>query len=152
MQAVLVIICRSTEVGFQEYRDPLLYPHDSVTLDPLSGGIALPTVLAPCASPGTPYLIVWGCSGTTPGTVLSPGVTLPLNQDECTILGLLNVNGPMFSSFYGELDASGVGNATFNWPTGIPVTDLRGHFAAFLLDGLNGFTGPSNPVEIFIRH
>ncbi len=137
---------------YLEYRDPLVYPHDSVTLDSLSGGIAMPTVLAPCASPGTPYLIVWGCSGTAPGTVLSPGVTLPLNQDDCTILGLLSVNGPVFSSFYGELDASGVGNATFNWPPGISVTDVRGHFAALLLDGAGEFTGPSNPVEILIRH
>ena len=136
---------------YLEYMDPLLYPHDSAAIDAVPGGVVLPTVIAPCAPPGTRYLIVWGCSDTQPGTLLPPGVTVPINEDECTALGLLNPNTPVFASFYGELDSSGSGKATFEWPPGVAPRNIAGHFAAMLFDGSGGISSASNPVEILIR-
>ena len=57
-----------------EFADPLLYPSDAATVSLAAGAALHPTVIAPCAQPGTLYLIAWGCSGTSPGTTLAPGI------------------------------------------------------------------------------
>ena len=132
-----------------EYIDPLLYPHDAATAS-LAGSSVHPTVVAPCATPGTLYLIAWGCSGTTPGTTLAPGVTLPLNQDVHTQLGLALANGAVFQAFVGMLDAEGLGRATFDLPPGIGLWPSTGHFAALLIDSTPNFAGITNPVAITI--
>lgn len=134
-----------------EFRDDLLYPKDAAAVSIQTGGTALPTVIARCAAPGTQYLIVWGCMGTSPGTTLAPGVHVPLNQDLCTQLGLAALNGPVFQQFWGTLDANGFGHATFQWPGGYRMLPQPGHFAAILLDGTPAFVGASNPVAIDLR-
>lgn len=136
-----------------EYRDPLLHPRDGASLSLATGGQVQPTVVARCASPGALYLIVWGCSGTAPGTQLLPGLTVPLNMDACTHLGLQHLNGPVFQQFYGQLDASGIGRATFAWPPGLPLQPMAGHFAALLIDvsPAPAFAAVTAPIAIELQ-
>ena len=133
-----------------EFDDPLLYPFDDATVSVATGGTVHPTVVARCASPGTIYLIVWGGSGTTPGTTLAPGITVPINQDFLTQLGLSAVNGAWFQSFLGTLDAQGLGRATFALPAATGLVVTPGHFAALLVDPVIGFSATSNPVSILL--
>lgn len=134
-----------------EFADPLLYPADAATVSLAAGGTVHPTVIAPCAQPGTLYLIVWGCSGTNPGTTLAPGITVPINQDFCTQLGLAAVNGAWFQNFLGVLDAQGRGNATFALPPASGLSVTPGDFAALLIDPVLGFSAVSNPVSISLQ-
>lgn len=134
-----------------EYRDPLRYPRDEADVAIATGGTALPTVVARCATPGTAYLIVWGCAGTSPGTTLAPGITVPINQDLCTLLGLQALNGAIFQQFWGTLDAQGIGRATFAWPAGLNMLPMQSHFAAVLLDATPSFTGVTNPVRLGLQ-
>jgi hypothetical protein len=131
-----------------EFRDDLLYPRDSGTLSLAAGGTLLPTVIARCAAPGTAYVIVWGCSGTSPGTNVAPGITVPLNQDPCTQLGLAALNSPVFAAFFGTLDASGVGYATLNWPPALPVGPFTSNFAALLIDSSPQFVATTNAIAV----
>ncbi len=132
-----------------EFDDPLVYPFDAASISTGAGGALHPTVVAPCAAPGTLYLVAWGCSGTTPGTTLAPGTTVPLNQDFHTQLGLSLLNGAMFGGFFGTLDSAGIGHATFTLPTGGLLWPSNGHFAAVLVDA-TGFAGATNAVAITI--
>ena len=59
----------------------------------------------------TAYLMLGSVSGTSPGTVLPGGVTLPLNWDVFTNLVLDLANTPLFPDFLGTLDGAGRGNA-----------------------------------------
>jgi len=134
-----------------EFVDPLLYPYDAATLPLASGGALHPTVVARCAAPGSIYLIVWGGSGTSPGTVLAPGVTVPINQDLVTQLGLAAVNGAWLQNFLGVLDAQGLGRATFALPPASGLGPLPGHFAAVIVDPVLGFAAATNPVAITLQ-
>jgi hypothetical protein len=108
-----------------------------------------PTVVAPCANPATTlYLIAWTGSGTSPGVALAPGVTLPLNPDGLTTLGLDGLNGPVFGGFLGLLDAQGIGRATFTLPPGAGVPLGQTHFAGVLLGSVQLFTATTNPVSL----
>jgi uncharacterized repeat protein (TIGR01451 family) len=136
-----------------ELRDDLVYPRDQGELDAAIGGTLLPTVVSPCRNRGnTLYVIVWGCSGTVPGTVLAPGVTVPLNSDACTSLSLAASNGPIFQGFWGVLDGDGVGRATLDWPASLAVAGTSSHFAAVLLDASAGaFVGATNAIMFTLR-
>jgi hypothetical protein len=136
-----------TQLAFE---DPLVYPHDAASVSIAAGGTVHPTVYAPCATAGSLYLIVWGCSGTQPGTTLAPGVTVPLNPDFCTGLALAGLNGSMFQQFFGTLDAAGTGRATFALPPASGLGVTPGHFAAVLLDGTPQFTAATNAVSILL--
>ncbi|MEO6596441.1 MAG: M64 family metallopeptidase [Planctomycetota bacterium] len=151
-QRMLVLIGQPSPcVTKLEFQDPLLYPHDSATLSVASGGTVHPTVVAPCADPATTlYLIAWTASGTSPGLPLSPTVTLPLNPDSLTQLGLDTLNTNVFGAFLGILDAQGLGHATFALPpaSGLPLAQT--HFAAVLLGSVQLFTAVTNPVELVL--
>jgi hypothetical protein len=146
MSAVVLTTPSCTPV--LEYRDDLLYPRDAASVSIAAGGTALPTVIARCASPGTGYLIAWSVSGTAPGTTIAPGLTVPLNLDFATQIGLSGLNGPVFQAFWGTLDAQGVGRATFAWPPAPNLFPFHSNFAAVLLDGTPRFTGVTNAVTM----
>lgn len=129
-----------------EYRDDLLYPRELAAVSRMTGGTRLPTVIARCTAPGTGYLIAWSVSGTSPGTLVGPGVTVPLNVDFCTQIGLSGLNGPVFQAFMGTLDSQGVGRATFAWPATPLLWPFQSHFAAVLLDGTPRFFAATNAV------
>ncbi|MEY3162423.1 MAG: hypothetical protein RIT25_2417 [Planctomycetota bacterium] len=132
-----------------EFRDDLTWPKDAISI-PAASGTARPTVIARCAAPGTAYLVVWGCSGTTPGTQLG-SLTVPINQDACTMLGLQFLNTSVFSQFFGVLDSQGTGLATFAIPPTVPFAPGTGHFAAVLLDSTPSFSAVTNPVTITLQ-
>jgi hypothetical protein len=105
--------------------------------------------VARCATPATSlYLIAWGGSGTAPGAPLAPGLTLPLNPDGLTTLGLDALNGPVFGSFLGVLDAQGIGRATFTLPPGLGLGSGPTHFAGVLLGNPLLFQAVTNPVTL----
>jgi hypothetical protein len=132
-----------------EFRDPLVYPPDAAALSSAAGGVLHPTFIAPCANPATTlYLIAWGGSGTAPGAPLAPGLTLPLNPDGLTTLGLDALNGPVFGSFLGVLDAQGIGRATFTLPPGLGLGSGPTHFAGVLLGNPQLFQAVTNPVTL----
>jgi hypothetical protein len=132
-----------------EFLDPLVYPHDAASLGVAAGGTVHPTVVAPCANPATTlYLIAWGGAGTSPGVPLAPGVTLPLNADALTQLGLDHLNGGMFGAFLGILDAQKLGRATFTLPPALGVPAGSTHFAAVLLGNTQLFTATTNAIGL----
>jgi hypothetical protein len=132
-----------------EFRDPLVYPPDAASLARTAGGAVQPTIVARCANPATTlYLIAWGGSGTSPGAPLAPGVTLPLNPDGLTSLGLDALNGPVFGAFLGVLDAQGIGRATFTLPPGLALPTGATHFAGVLLGNPQLFQATTNPVAL----
>ncbi|MCA8964556.1 MAG: hypothetical protein H6838_00705 [Planctomycetes bacterium] len=132
-----------------EFVDPLTCPYDANSVPVATGGVVHPTVVAPCAV-GSYYLVVWGCSGTTPGTPIAPGLTVPLNRDFCTDLGLIGLNGTWFANFFGVIDAQGLGRATFSLPANTGLQATPGHFAAMLMDA-GGFSAVTNPVAITLQ-
>jgi hypothetical protein len=134
-----------------EFRDPLVYPANAASISLAAGGALHPTFVAPCANPATTlYLIAWGGSGTSPGAPLAPGVTLPLNPDGLTTLGLDAINGPVFGGFLGLLDAQGIGRATFTLPPGLALPLGQTHFAGVLLGSPQLFQATSNAIALTI--
>ena len=134
-----------------EYRDDLHYPKDTAGVSLQSGGIVKPTVIAPCAAPGTLYLLAWTCSGTQPGLVLSPTLTLPLNFDACTNTGLELLNGNVFQLAFGALATNGLGNATIAFPGGLSLLPTPTHLAALLLDSSLQFVGVTNAIAFNLQ-
>jgi hypothetical protein len=132
-----------------ELRDPLLYPKDQVTVRLQTAlPFTQPTLTSRC-HPGALYLLVWGCTGTSPGTRIG-GFTLPLNFDVCSEVSL-SWRGP-FATFFGSLDGSGVGRPSFSL-FGVPyVGDLDTHLAALVL-AQSSLTvlGVTNPVGVALR-
>lgn len=131
-----------------ELRDAMLFPKDATTLR-MSAALPFtqPTITSRC-TPGDRYLLLWGCSGTSPGTPLF-GYTLPLNVDACTELSL-SWRGP-FTSFIGVLDGNGIGRPNFTL-LGVPyVGDLNTHLAALVFASDLRVLGVSNAVAVSIR-
>jgi hypothetical protein len=132
-----------------EFTTPLVLPAGPATLSLATGGVVHPTVFAPCVDPATTlYLIAWTGSGTAPGIALPPNLTLPLNFDALTQLGLDNLNGPVFGSFLGIFDSLGQGHATFTLPPGLALPTGPTHFAAVLLGNTQLFTATTNAIEL----
>ena len=132
-----------------EFRDPLVQPLDATSLSLAAGRTLHPTIAAPCANPATSlYLIAWTASGTAPGITLAPGLTLPLNYDPLTQLGLDGLNGPVFGSFLGLLDAQGMGQATFTLPPNASLPLGTTHFAGLLLGQSQLFTAVTNAISL----
>jgi len=131
-----------------EFQDPLITPFDG-SMSIAAGGTVHPTVIAPCANPATTlYLIAWTGSGTAPGTNIAPGLTLPINIDGLTQIGLDNLNGPIFGSFLGLLNAQGVAQAQFTLPPSAAIPTGPTHFATVLLGATTLFTAVSNPIQL----
>ena len=88
------------------------------------------TLNAGPAYAGRFYLLLGSLSGTTPGTPLPGGLaTIPLNYDQLALWSL-TWGPPIFTNFFGILDADGQATATLNVPaaSGIGPGD-RMHFA-----------------------
>ncbi|MEZ6035939.1 MAG: M64 family metallopeptidase [Planctomycetota bacterium] len=131
-----------------EFQDALTTPF-AAELSLAAGGTLHPTVVARCANPTTTlYLIAWGGSGTQPGLPLGPGVTLPINPDGFTQLGLDGLNGPVFGGFLGLLDATGIGRATFTLPPSTALVAGTTHFAPLLLGSATLFQESGNAIEL----
>ena len=137
-------ILRGTTAS-RTYTTPF-FAADSETLDAALGGtIGLHLDLG-SAKASRPYLVLGSLSGTTPGTNVF-GLQIPLNFDALTTLGLDAVNSSVFANFYANLDASGLGDASFTLPAGVavPLKGTNVWFASILVDA---FDFASRPVKI----
>ncbi|MSR39355.1 MAG: hypothetical protein EXS02_11045 [Planctomycetes bacterium] len=132
-----------------ELRDDLQWPRNQGAIVMSAGGTLSPTVVARCAA-GQLYVIAWTGSGTSPGTTIAQGITIPINQDPLTQLGLLIANGSLLQQFIGVLDAQGVGRATLMWPAGLLLPPTATDFAGALING-SGFSGVTNPIGVELR-
>lgn len=113
-----------------------------------AGGLINLKVNAGVANAGRTYLILGSASGIEPGMALPGGlVTLPLNWDAFTDLGLTLLNSPVFLNFYGSLSANGTAAARLDVPAGTGYSGAMLHFA-YVLNG--PFDYVSNPAAIEI--
>ncbi len=77
-----------------------------------------------------PYLLLASTSGSSPGTAIGGGLTLPLNADGLTTAMLSALPTQIFAGFQSVFDANGYATATFD--SQIPLPVLLGttmHFA-----------------------
>ncbi len=109
---------------------------DVLTLDRASISLAAPAKVAIGIQAGAlaanqAYLVCGSLSGSSPGTPLAPGFTLPLNVDAIT-QGLLGaVNTPLLLNGFANLSPAGTGLAEFQMIPGITVLSGKTlHFAA----------------------
>lgn len=68
---------------------------------------------------GLGYIVLGGLTGSSPGTLLAPGFTVPVNFDGITSAMISLINTPVFVNAAATLDGNGVGRATFTMPPGI---------------------------------
>ncbi len=132
---------------------PILTP-TAATLSASRGGTVAMRLFPGQSVIGSYYFVLGTLSGATPGTPLGKGVTLPINFDAFTGLGLGRVNQVPFRSFFGTISFFGFSNPTLRMPAGLLPASLVGatmHFAA--LDLAPATLTPryaSNPVEVRI--
>ena len=102
------------------------------------------------AHAGRSYFLLGSFSGTSPGLPLTGGhVTLPLNWDLFSEIIFANANRPVFTNFFGVLDAGGKAIAQLNIPLPLdPSTVGFTIYFAFFLD--KPFKFVSNPLECII--
>ena len=82
------------------------------------GSVQLDVDAGPAAA-GLTYLVTGSLSGSAPGTVLAPGLVLPLNIDGLT-LGLIQaVNTPLLQNGLVTLDSQGRATSVFSVPPGV---------------------------------
>lgn len=114
-----------------------------------TGGIIDLTLDAGSVNAGRKYLILGSVSGTEPGTSLPGGiVTLPINWDIFTDLGLLLLNTPVFHQFMGMLDSNGKATSQFNTAGPVPTAaGLTAHFA-YALNNKWDFASNAAAVEV----
>jgi len=152
--AYQMTITKPTCAARLAFDDALVYPTNSGTIGIPTGGILHPTVTAACNA-GDGYLILIGCSGTSPGANLGGGLTLPLNLDACSTMAYGLVNTSFFQAFQGTMDINGHGRATVNIPAE-KLKKLKGtlqaHMAALVFDSKSGgFRAVTNAVELSFK-
>lgn len=105
-----------------------------------AGGTAALKLNAGPVYGGRTYLMLGSFSGTTPGVVISPGVTLPLNFDSYFNHLLATPNPPVLQNHIGVLDAQGKATVTYVNPANLRPTLIGLQFShAFLLTPTNDF-------------
>ena len=92
---------------------------DSYELSYLGGVVNL-YIDAGSSHAGRNYFVLGSVSGTTPGTALPTGETLPLNWDLFTDITLAYANTPLFADFTGTLDVDGKAQAQLNSSSPLP--------------------------------
>ncbi|MEZ5976864.1 MAG: hypothetical protein R3F34_01410 [Planctomycetota bacterium] len=88
---------------------PLLQGPDEVSV--ATGGTVELHVDLEAALAGDVYVVVGGVSGTSPGTPLPGGLTLPLNTDAYTDWSIASANSAVYQASLGLLDAFGDAHA-----------------------------------------
>jgi len=111
------------------------------------GAVGLGVDLGPGYA-GSPYLLLPGISGSSPGQNYGT-FTLPLNIDGVSVSVFLYwLNTPSFAGFLGTLDGSGRATAAMSVPPGTPsITGLVVTVAGL---SLNPFDIATNPVDVLI--
>jgi hypothetical protein len=96
------------------------------------------------------YKIVGGLSGSSPGTPLPGGKTLPVNWDWMTSFILANPSSPVFVNFAGNLDGQGEAVGAFVL-AGPGATAFVGQTITFAFALTGTFDFVSNPMYIEIE-
>ena len=96
---------------------------------------------------GRTYLMLGNVTGTSPGTPLPGGTTLPLNWDVFTNTVINFLNTAIFFDFFGQLDGNGQAVAIF---TAGPVTGATGLEINFAYTMFKPYDFVSNPVSVTI--
>ncbi|MHC4942788.1 MAG: hypothetical protein ACYTG7_07180 [Planctomycetota bacterium] len=121
---------------------------DLYTIDALSGGTVNLALDAGSDNADRNYIVLGSITGTKPGTLLPGGMAwLPVEWDFFTDLVFGMLNGPVFSSFLGSLDADGVAKAQLNAP---PVPGFSGTMMYYAYALNNPFDFASTPIRIEI--
>jgi len=94
------------------------------------------------------YLLMGSVSGTSPGTPLPGGLTLPVNWDLFSNLIFSLLNTPFYSNFFGVMDMEGHSVAQVNLPGLMP--SAIGVVMYFAYCTGNPFDFVSNPIELTI--
>lgn len=121
---------------------------DVDTIPASSGGIITFSLDAGSNHGGRNYLLAASKSGTTPGTILPGGATIPLNRDTVTDYVLAHLNNWAFVDFWGALDNNGQATATLNWP--YPLSMAVGTILNFAYITANPYDFQSNPVGVAV--
>jgi len=134
---------------------PFIYPAlqiDTFSMQESTGGTANYLLLAGADNASRNYLLLGSLTGTTPGTILPDGTSLPINLGAFTNFILLFLNGSVFQNFLGTLDTSGSSTATFDtqgsMPPGMAGTTMSFAYCLPYRDPDGWFA--SNPVSIEI--
>ncbi len=126
----------------------LLLAIDVDSIPSADGGVIQFSLDAGPAFDGRDYFLVGSLSGTSPGTPLPGGGTIPLNRDALTDYILSNYNNPVFVDFRGTLDADGRALAFLDAPGPVPLA--VGRIMNFAFTTLGPFDLQSNPVGVVI--
>jgi len=131
------------------YRTDNTLVADAFEISMAAGGTVHFTLRAGQAHAGRNYLLCGSLSGTDPGTLLPGGlVTIPLNRDWFTTFILEHLYWPVFSEFWGVLDAQGEAVVTMEVPPLGPQWYQWTLYFAFATT--NPWDFASIPVEVFI--
>ncbi|PIE23483.1 MAG: hypothetical protein CSA62_07655 [Planctomycetota bacterium] len=96
------------------------------------------------------FLMLGSASGTQPGMRVNSKLSIPLNYDAFTGLGLSAINTPVFAKFLGKLDRNGSATATLTLPRlNLASSGIRLDFAYLLFAKKAGFT--SQALELRLR-
>lgn len=105
------------------------------------------------AAAGMQYVIAASVTGTSPGTVLTPTINVPLNWDWMTDLVLAAAGTPILPGFVGSLDANGWAGTAFAIPGAALPGGLSGqsiHLAAVGFDPQWAPTFSSGSVSLTV--
>ena len=143
----LWLSCASRGVAVLTVPLPSLGPSQS-TLSAATGGTVDFSLAAGSENAGRNYLLLGSLSGSDPGTLLPGGLaTIPLNRDWFTDYILARLNGPVFSDFWGTLDASGKRAAQLNAP---PIPTWVGQKIDFAYALNDPWNYVSHPVSVTV--
>jgi len=123
---------------------------DTSTISASTGGMVNFTLDGGASLAGRSYALLGTASGTTPGTPLPGGATLPLNQDFVFQFIKGNFNNAFFVNFLGAFDANGQAAATFNIPFPLPAALPPGTTLHFAYTTIVVFDHQSEPLAVSV--
>ncbi|MSR75606.1 MAG: hypothetical protein EXS14_09095 [Planctomycetes bacterium] len=101
-----------------------------------AGGAQNMTLTAGSSFGNTAYFVGGSTSGTSPGTVVSPSLVIPLNLDWYTDFTISYANSGILSNNLGTLSAAGSANITFSLPGNTLPAALAGLVISHAATGL----------------
>jgi hypothetical protein len=135
--------------AFAFRRGQLMHGHTTVRV---TGGEQQDFLLL--AGPANGFKLHWivgSASGTTPGVMLSPSITAPLNIDNYALQTISSTNSPPILGSLGLLDIDGVSKRTLIVPPGLEpsLAGLTLHHAYLIFEPLTfDLIGVSNAVPL----
>lgn len=144
-----IATCSQTELAQVFSGAALSLTAEPSELSLAAGGVQTMRLFAGAGQGGKLYWIVGSLSGTSPGTPLRPGFTLPLNFDAYTELLIANPN-TLLANSRAWLSITGTASAALHLPAGVPEAVGRELFHAYAVIDVDAgrFDFVSNPVAL----